>query len=341
MRQGNIPGPVEFARALLSGAPPRRLLAEAAAALRTLLSARAVSIEVAAPGESAVAGAAPPDAPRDSAPLRAGGRPLGRLMVCPGEVAVAPEALAAAADAIGEALARARADEAGRSEAERALSEVAHELRTPLTAIRSFAEVLLAETPPDAPTREYAAVIHEEAVRLSRLVARLLDLSRLRAGRVAFEFAQDDLAAAARTAALTVAPAAALKSVRIAERFAPDLAPLRFDRDRIVQVFVNLLANAVRHSPEGGEIVLSLRMRDGGAEAAVADAGPGIPPADREAVFSGRPGGGLGLAISRDIVRAHGGAIRAGEAPGGGALLSFTIPGNPPPPAAPPGPERA
>lgn len=236
-------------------------------------------------------------------------------------------------EARGELMRRRRAEESK----DRFISSVSHEFRTPLTSIRSFAEILLSHGPEDeATTREFLSIIHEESVRLSRLVNGLLDLSKMQAGRMDWEFAENDLSEAVRRASRSVGSLAGKREVSV-EFDAPE-RPLRivFDRDKVIQVLVNLLSNAIKYSPDGASVTVTLRPDGEGARVAVRDRGPGIPEIDRARVFerfsrvgdhrSDVPGTGLGLSISREIVLAHGGRISVDAAPEGGSVFSFTLP---------------
>ena len=218
---------------------------------------------------------------------------------------------------------------------DRFLAAVSHEFRTPLTSIRSFAEILLDHGEEDEETRrEFISIIHEESVRLTRLVNNLLDLGRIRAGRMDWEFQESDLAATIRTAIRSVASLAADREVLIRMQGAEDLVPIAYDADKIIQVLVNLLSNAVKYSPRGEPILVMTEPIADGARITVRDRGPGIPPEYRKRIFDrfwrmegGRePGTGLGLAIALEIATAHGGRMWVDESPTGGCDFVFEIP---------------
>jgi signal transduction histidine kinase len=313
---------VLLARAVLMDGSEVDLAASFCDALRPLLGAEAVTFG---------AEAAPP--PAVSAPVVAGPGRLGFLSAGFAVPPLAsPPALGVAAEVLGMALGR--LSQGPSPDLVTALREIAHELRTPLTAIRSFSEMLLDHEEDPATAREYVTVIHDEAVRLSRLVGGLLDLSRLRSGRVEWDFRPEDLAAAVRRAVRSVSTAAGEKGILVSTRVDPEIGLLVFDRDRVIQVLVNLLSNAIRHTPAGSAVTVTAEPKNGGAFLRVVDEGPGVPPERRVAIF-GIEGarGGLGLAISKDIVFAHGGAIGVEEAPGGGAAFYFSLPAAPPSPA--------
>ncbi|MBW6434601.1 response regulator [Actinoplanes hulinensis] len=209
---------------------------------------------------------------------------------------------------------------------------VGHELRTPLTSIGTYTDLIAEE--PDQTTvgeiRELLTVIERNNARLRSLVERLLDLSALETGQAELITAEVDLAS-------VVAAAAAGFSVR------PDL-PERLtvpgDRDRLRQVAENLIGNAVKHSPEGGVVRVSLTADEDTAVLTVTDSGIGIPAGERDRLFarlyrasnarhSDIPGAGLGLALSRAIVELHGGSITLDENEGGGTVATVRLPRRP------------
>jgi two-component system sensor histidine kinase ResE len=218
----------------------------------------------------------------------------------------------------------------------RFLANVSHELRTPLTSIRGFAQAMQDGTIETAEERLRAArVIDAESRRVLQLVGELLDLSRIESG-------QQGMALADVPAAELLAHAAEVFAVRAREQDvtlaveAGSAGVVRADFDRVEQVLANLMDNALRHTPTGGRVTLSAHSSPGGMVTfTVADTGEGVASADLPHVFDRfyrsalgqpeMPGAGLGLAISREIVRAHGGEIRAAARDGGGAEFSFTL----------------
>ena len=232
--------------------------------------------------------------------------------------------LAALVDAFNEMaaqLARAR-------EAERAvLLSVSHDLRTPLTAVRGYAEGL-ADGSVDV--GEAAGVIAREADRLERLVADVLALARLEQGVLEVRLERVDLAAIAREAAERLAPRARAGGLEL-HVTADGEAAARGDHDRVLQVVSNLVDNAVRVTPAGGEVTIAAepgRLR-------VSDTGPGIAPEDLPHAFErfhlhrragSRDGTGIGLAIVRELTEAMGGSVSVRSEPGGGAEFSVELP---------------
>jgi signal transduction histidine kinase len=226
------------------------------------------------------------------------------------------------------------------TEAERAkkafVANVSHELRTPLTSIRG-ALALVRDSEPnlDDDSRALLSAAHRNADRLLALVNDLLDLERVGSGDLAIDRRECDLASAIAGAVDTVRPIAADAGVLIT--VAPVTARLHADPERVSQVIVNLLANAVRFSPRGGTVSVTASEEPGGVRVTIDDQGPGVPPPFRTVIFEPfrqvqgsaahkKGGTGLGLAISSAIVTAHGGTIEVGDAPGGGARFSFTLP---------------
>lgn len=214
------------------------------------------------------------------------------------------------------------------------LRSVSHDLRTPLAAVRAAATELLDDpdgTRHDAATRRrLLELVDTEADRLDRMVADVLDMSRLEAGALLPRREPVDLADLARAEAARWATRAPATPVEV--RVDDGLPPVPLDPTLTRQVLSNLIDNAVRHSPPGGRVHVALARDGHRARLAVDDEGPGIPPDRRRDVFdpftSGRtPGaGGLGLAICDGVVRAHGGTIRVDDGPHGGARFTVWFP---------------
>jgi signal transduction histidine kinase len=214
------------------------------------------------------------------------------------------------------------------------IANVSHELRTPISAIRAHLENL-AEGVEEA-NPETLAVMLQQTERLGKLVEGLLDLSRLESGATPMEIEAVGLLPLARQAAAEVQIARRGKHVEVVVDV-PDGLVVAADPARIGQVLFNLLDNALRFTPEGGRVGIRAAGRDGICELVVEDTGPGIP-SDRLGIVFERfyrvdparsrsdGGAGLGLAIARTIVEAHGGRIWAETAPGGGCEIHLSLP---------------
>jgi len=219
----------------------------------------------------------------------------------------------------------------------RMIADSAHELGTPVSLIQGTVEAMLDGVfPPDRPTLE---ALHEETLRLSRLVEDLNELSLLESGTLALDIEAADLAEIARSEAGRFAARAAEQGVAIAVEAAAGLPRVAADRLRIGQVIANLLGNALRYTPRGGAIAVRLdQPAEGRLRLAVEDSGPGIPEAERARVFeryyrvdraraAAEGGRGLGLAIAAGIAKAHGGTMGAGASGTlGGARVVMEIP---------------
>lgn len=225
----------------------------------------------------------------------------------------------------------------------RLFAGVSHELRTPLTLVLGPAERLAAAPIGDARLRGDAELIARNARTLVHYVDDLLDITRLEAGRVEPEYAETDLARLTRLVASYFELAARAKRMTYVVE-APASLQAQVDPEKIQRVLLNLLSNALKFTPEGGQVRLTLREDEKRARALfeVADSGPGIPPDQREAVFNaylqhaGRTarrhaGTGLGLPIARELVVLHGGTIAIGDAREGGASLLVDLPRKAPP----------
>ncbi|MBX5451348.1 ATP-binding protein [Thermogemmatispora sp.] len=227
------------------------------------------------------------------------------------------------------------------------LSSVSHDLRTPLASIKAAASSLLQEDIAwdEESRRSFALTIEREADRLNRLVENLLDMSRIEGGALKPEKEWYPLDELVHDVLLQLQPL--LQQRRIHIELEEDLPPVPIDYLQLSQVMTNLIENAVRHTPADSPIEIEARRRDGYVQVSVADRGPGIPPADLERIFDkfyrvrrgggasggggggGRAGGtGLGLAVCKGLVEAHGGRIWAENRPGGGAIFHFTLPLN-------------
>jgi signal transduction histidine kinase len=234
----------------------------------------------------------------------------------------------------------------------RFLANVSHELRTPLTSVVGFArlnrkrldEVVFPVVDRDDPRVDRAVrqvgdnlgIIVEEGERLTGLINDLLDLAKIEAGRIEWRMAPIRLEEVVRRALAATSALFEVGGVALDERVAYGLPEVTGDEERLVQVVINLVSNAVKFSP-GGRVTVTVDQIDGTVRVSVADTGRGIPEADLERIFEpfrqasdtmpgGPRGTGLGLPIARQIVRAHDGDLLVSSAPGGGSTFWFTIP---------------
>lgn len=232
------------------------------------------------------------------------------------------------------------------------ISTVSHELRTPLTSVlgfakiirRKFLELVVPALPPGdvriargaGQIRENLDIIVAEGERLTELVDDVLDIAKMESGRCEWDMEPVSFAAAADHAVKAAMPLAARKGLALTADIASDLPAVMADRDRLVQVLLNLIGNAVKFTSSGW-VRLSAVAVDGEVRVAVADSGAGIAAKDLETIFekfkqagdtlTEKPKGtGLGLPICRQIVERHGGRIWAESVPGQGSVFRFTLP---------------
>ena len=281
-------------------------------------------------------------------PLRTGDQRVGALAIVRGDGALRStndRLLTAIAAQIANAMERARLRERAmeaeilqRADALKTalLNAVSHDLRTPLASIiasaGSLRQVDVQWT--DAERDTFASDIEDQATRLARIVTNLLDLSRMESGTLRPERGWYDLSALVDDVVGRLRSLASGHHVRVA--VPEDLPPVPLDYIEIDQVLSNLLENAVRHTPAGTEIEILARVDEGMAVIEVSDNGPGIPFESLAHVFDpfvrlsaipdGKSGLGLGLAVARGLVEAHGGGLGAQRRTGGGTTFRFTLP---------------
>ena len=225
------------------------------------------------------------------------------------------------------------------------LAALSHDLRTPLTVLVGLSESLVMANPAlPFEQKGVAQALHAESLRMSSLVANLLDMARIESAGVKLNLQWqpfEEVVGTALRASLSI-----LSSHTVQTRLDPDLPLVRFDAVLIERVLCNLIENATKYTPADSRIVIAAKVNGESLEVTVHDNGPGLPAGREEAIFekfargereSATPGVGLGLAICRAIVEAHEGGIRAGRSPEGGAAIVFTLPVEQPPSL--PGPE--
>jgi len=213
---------------------------------------------------------------------------------------------------------------------------MSHELRTPLTAIKEGTNLFLEGKggPVTDRQKRLLTIVSEESNRLIALVNSVLDLSRLEAGMLVWNFSRADLTALINRVAGEMGPLAEAKGIRIVKQLG-ELPHLNIDAERMLQALRNLIGNALKFTPRSGAVTVSARQEDRAVIVSVADTGPGIPKDHLAGIFDkfhqapgpGRsPGTGLGLAIVKNIIQAHGGAVWAESEPGGGSTFIFRLP---------------
>lgn len=217
------------------------------------------------------------------------------------------------------------------------VANASHELRAPLTNIRGFLDAVLDGTAASPDEQERCLqTASAEARRMTRIVEELLQLSRLQAGVLQFDLAPQDLREIVDSVAGSFAARLREREVAVVVD-AKKIPVVEVDGDKLAQVLVNLLDNALRYSPAGGTITVSVQPERSGIRVAVADEGPGIPASDLSEIWERfhkadparprtEPGAGLGLAIVKEIIKQHGGEVFAANREGGGAEVGFWLP---------------
>jgi PAS domain S-box-containing protein len=213
-------------------------------------------------------------------------------------------------------------------------SMVSHEFRTALTGIQGMSELINAGQMTAADVHEYSGYIFQEAERVNRLITDMLDLDRLEAGKMELQMAPMDLNAVVEGVAVRSSIVSSKHAIKT--ELGTDIPMVLGDADRLVQVVTNLVSNAIKYSPAGGEILISTRFANGAVDVSVTDHGVGIPADFVDRLFgrferyekspSKVIGTGLGLAIARQIIEMHHGKIWVESEEGSGSVFHFTIP---------------
>ncbi|GAC1366216.1 MAG: hypothetical protein NVS2B12_09470 [Ktedonobacteraceae bacterium] len=218
------------------------------------------------------------------------------------------------------------------------IANIAHDLATPLTAIQGFSEALADDVISDPSARQETALrIGREVQRLRRMVADVRQMTSLEAGQTPLDLAPLDLQSLVDETLFVLQPECEQMGITLYNDVAPELPQVQADNDRVIQVLLNLLDNARRHTPEGGSIRVGARLQGSAVAIRVSDTGSGIDPADLPHIFerfyradrsrtTTTGGSGLGLSIVKAIVSAHGGTIQAESTPGLGTHITFTLP---------------
>lgn len=214
-------------------------------------------------------------------------------------------------------------------------ADIAHELRHPLAVLQGRLEMLQDGVVPL--TGEQVLYLQDMVLSLNRLVGDLRDLSLAEVGRLSLRLAPVDLSAMIEELRENMEPVAADKSIALLAEVAPDLPRVHGDADRLRQVLVNLLANALHYTPQGGRVEVRAWHEGSQVRVTVSDTGPGIAPENLPHIFDrfyradkararSTGGSGLGLAIVRSLVTLHGGTVRADSRPGEGSRFTVTLP---------------
>ena len=218
------------------------------------------------------------------------------------------------------------------------VANVSHELRTPISSIKGYSETLLdgaLQNSKDA--KEFVEIIYKDSERLAKLVDDLLDLSKIESGKMRMVFLPVDIKNVIERSMAIIAPQAKSKSIMISLSIEKDLAQVMADENRLSQVLLNLLDNAVKYTPENGKIDIQVSHEERFIRVDVCDTGIGIPEKDLPRIFerfyrvdkarSRELGGtGLGLSIVKHIVQTHGGDVSVESDLGKGSTFSFTLP---------------
>lgn len=223
------------------------------------------------------------------------------------------------------------------------IAAVSHDLRTPLASVRAMVEALNDGVVSDPETvSRYLHTIQSESLHLTTLIDDLFELSQIDAGALKLHIEPASMADLLSDALASMTPQADKKHIQIESRVEGELPRVPIDAPRMQRVLYNLIQNAIRHTPDDGTITLTLRSQPGGVELTVVDSGEGIHESDLPHIFDRfyrgevartrdngsalGSGVGLGLAIARGIVEAHGGSISANSAPGQGAVFHLMLP---------------
>lgn len=219
------------------------------------------------------------------------------------------------------------------------IAELVHELRTPLSSISTASYLLQQSTMPDEQRMALSKTIYNETQRLSELSSSFLDLARLESGRVSFKPIQLDLHELVNETIQVFNARAALLQIKIETEIPEDLPPITADRDKLKQVFINLISNALKYNKPGGEIRIQAENNGMGFTVKVSDTGIGMHEDTVQHLFEkfyrakntedSIPGTGLGLSICKTIIESHHGEMSVESTYGQGTTFTITLPGKP------------
>ncbi|MCK4947884.1 MAG: HAMP domain-containing protein [Candidatus Aureabacteria bacterium] len=221
------------------------------------------------------------------------------------------------------------------------ISTVSHELRTPLTTMKEFTAIISDEIPGKLTEgqREYVDIIKGNIDRLARLINNLLDISKIESGRAEFKRTLVNITDLANSIIFVLKPEIKEKHIEIKTLLPDSAVNIYADPDKIIQVFTNLIENAIKFTPENGKITVEIKDTKKEIKCSVDDTGTGIAPEDIGKLFdkfqqfgrvpgAGGKGTGLGLSITKELVEAHNGRIWADSRPGRGSKFTFILPKN-------------
>ncbi len=217
------------------------------------------------------------------------------------------------------------------------IAHATHELRTPLTNMRLYAETALGDDCDEAMLGTCLNVINQEVRRLERVVSDMLSVSEMEAGALSIQEGEARLDQLFEELKQEFEHQAQAKGVKLKFTLPPKLPVIKGDRDKLLQAYHNVLGNAVKYTPQGGEVTLSADWGDQGLAVMVRDTGVGIPEADRQRIFerfyrtdevraSGTQGTGLGLTLAKEIMLCHDGNIDVDSQPGKGSVFTLSLP---------------
>jgi signal transduction histidine kinase len=219
------------------------------------------------------------------------------------------------------------------------VADVSHELKTPLTSIQGFAQAILDDTADNPESRRQAAqIIYDESGRMHRMALDLLDLARLEGGIADLDMSEVDVEMLLQNIVEKFTPQAQRANLEIKLNIPTGLPMVVGDGDRLAQVFTNLVDNALKFTPEGGQVTVSVNEVGAEMELSIADTGAGVPQealprlfdrfyqVDRSRAGGEKHGTGLGLAIVKEIVQAHGGRIGVRSQEGQGTVFMIHLP---------------
>ncbi len=219
------------------------------------------------------------------------------------------------------------------------ISTVSHELRTPLTSVRALAEIIHDKPDLDkAQQQEFSSIIIKETDRLTRLISQVLDFQKMESGRIDWQIVTVDMREVIQDALIATGQLIQEKNIDVTLNLPQRVPETGGDRDRLIQVMVNLISNAAKFCDSvNGKIIINLKVKDTMLQVDVKDNGIGISRKNQKIIFEkfrqvkdtsrGRPAGsGLGLTITKRIINFHNGSIWVKSAPGQGSIFSFTLP---------------